>query len=84
MAKDILSQDKKVLARKIVLLIYDVFSIYFSGFLALYVGYNFSINDDFMFYLDEFINDSYVLVIITIVVFYIFSPLFQPMGICQR
>jgi FlaA1/EpsC-like NDP-sugar epimerase len=72
MAKDLLSQDKKVLARKIVLLIYDVFSIYFSGFLALYVGYNFSINDDFMFYLDEFINDSYVLVIITIGVFYIF------------
>ncbi|HKK94960.1 MAG TPA: hypothetical protein VJ916_01355, partial [Anaerovoracaceae bacterium] len=73
MAKDLLVKDKKVLIRRLILIVYDIIAVYVSAFFALFIRFEFTLSDEFLRYFNEFLDSAYILVVITVITFYIFK-----------
>ncbi len=55
------------------LAIFDIAAIYLAAFFTLFIRFEFTINDNFTHYFDIFLNNSALVIVITLSVFYIFK-----------
>ncbi|NLY82219.1 MAG: polysaccharide biosynthesis protein [Clostridiales bacterium] len=73
MIEKLLKNEKNVIYRKMGLAIFDIAAIYLAAFFTLFIRFEFTINDNFTHYFDIFLNNSALVIVITLSVFYIFK-----------